>query len=238
MRKLKLFLGITLAAIVSLSLLFSHVFRSDSYALSDKVDRLLLAMAKDMNSPESIKKHKYPFESSNPYDYTKNNQFYDALVALGPEALPVLEDKVIKSENNGLDEYILAIAAEEIAKVNLKEDNEGKFIYSWSNAKAWPAVWDSHLRSLPEKVKEITSSSLSKQKKADKLSRLGTPAIPFILDEIGAGNTEISASLDVLLKGDKKVVNFDSSKIDDIKQWSKDNNNKFEDLRELVNDHQ
>jgi hypothetical protein len=36
--------------------------------------------------------------SSNPYDYIKDNENYKKIITLGPEALPIIQDKVNNSK--------------------------------------------------------------------------------------------------------------------------------------------
>ena len=57
--------------------------------------------------------------SSNPYEYIQNNKNFNDLVNLGTDALPVIAEKIMNSNDDGLKEYILAIAAEKIAKIDL-----------------------------------------------------------------------------------------------------------------------
>ncbi len=77
--------------------------------------------------------------SSNPYDYIKNNPEYNELVALGTDAIPIIEQYI--SETTSFYGYILSIAIEDIAKINLKNFDEYKwstsstFLESWSNIK-------------------------------------------------------------------------------------------------------
>ncbi|HWQ43852.1 MAG TPA: hypothetical protein VN456_17745 [Desulfosporosinus sp.] len=74
-------------------------------------------------------------------EYFRNNANYKSIVSLGSEALPILVDRIDRSKENGLKEYILSIATEEISKVNLKKDRG-----EWSSAKGFTKVWKTHLR--------------------------------------------------------------------------------------------
>lgn len=169
-----------------------------------------------------------PTPDSNPYAFVRNSKDYDNLVGLGSAALPVIERKIVESEDSGLREYLLAIAAEDIAKVDLKGDD-----YRWSKGKEWPREWRKHLKSVPARVKRIVASGESNAVKVEEIIELGTPAIPFVLDEIEQGNTVIIPALDELLKGNKKVT-FKPKEIKEPKQWVKANKAKFEDLRAMV----
>ncbi len=168
--------------------------------------------------------------SSNPYDYVVDNANYRNIVNLDYQALPILRDKIANSATNGLKEYIMAIAAEEIAKVDLKGSN-----FQWVNAKQWVKVWDNHLRSIPNNVQVIVASDSSNQEKVTRLVQLGVPAIPFIMDQVEQGNTVLSPALSELLKGSNRVT---VDKNQDIIAWVKENKGRFSDLRMMVDNAQ
>ncbi|HWQ43851.1 MAG TPA: hypothetical protein VN456_17740 [Desulfosporosinus sp.] len=50
-------------------------------------------------------------------------------------------------------------------------------------------------------MNKIVASNEANDKKVQELVLLGTPAIPFIMDKIEQGNTELFPSLDQLLRG-------------------------------------
>ena len=71
--------------------------------------------------------------SSNPYDYIKDgdsNEDYKYIVSQGEKSLNYMLSKFANSNDNGLEEYIMAIACSEI----LKEDIETK---KWETGKGW-----------------------------------------------------------------------------------------------------
>jgi hypothetical protein len=133
--------------------------------------------------------------SSNPYDYIDNEGFRK-IVAIGPEALVSIREKLSTSGANGLEEYILAIAAEEIAKVDFKSRS-----IDWATGKEWLKRWDIHLRDLPVTVNSIFQSGDSIAAKNAALTALGIPAIPFIKDKIERGNNDYIPAFKALLKG-------------------------------------
>jgi len=79
---------------------------------------------------KSIMDNEKAMFSSNPYDYIEDNKDYDYLIGLGEEALDIMLEKLRVSEENGLREYLLAIACSEL----LGEDIEDK---RWSTGKEW-----------------------------------------------------------------------------------------------------
>jgi hypothetical protein len=71
--------------------------------------------------------------SSNPYDYIKgidSNKDYKYIVSQGEKSLNYMLKKFVSSNNNGLDEYIMAIACSEILKENPASKN-------WSSGREW-----------------------------------------------------------------------------------------------------
>ncbi|MCL1791154.1 MAG: hypothetical protein FWG40_07335 [Peptococcaceae bacterium] len=186
-------------------------------------------MSKIMDSIDmAVKNNSDVATSSNPYSYIKDNPYFDSIVQIGTPALPEIRERINKSTNNGLEEYVLAIAAERIAKIDLKDD-----AFLWSTAKEWVPLWDQHLKDIKNNVEEITSSAIDEKAKTEKLAKLGTPAIPFIMDKIEYGHKELVEVLEILLEGNNGVE-FDLKEIPDIEIWVSENKNLFQDLRELV----
>lgn len=68
--------------------------------------------------------------SSNPYDYTKDSQDYRDIVNLGENALKYMLIKFENSKENGLREYVMAIACSEILKENAENKN-------WATGRGW-----------------------------------------------------------------------------------------------------
>lgn len=66
-----------------------------------------------------------PSFSSSPYTYIKDSKDFENIVALGNPALPILKKMLDESNNNGLIEYIYAIAIEKISKVDIREEQIG-----------------------------------------------------------------------------------------------------------------
>lgn len=109
-----------LSTIIVLSI--NSILASDSYQIDINMD-LMMDKVAEMQST-----HVESALSSNPYDYIKNNDNYNKIVSLGTDALDIIKKKIDESNENGLKEYILAAAANDIAKVDLKKDT-----YNWSN---------------------------------------------------------------------------------------------------------
>jgi len=223
MKKTILFISLSLLLISTIILIRPLSISAAEKAVNVNINAISDTIAKliDEKSPLAY--------SSNPYDYVKNNEPFDNIVAIGADALPVIKKKIVDSSRNGLREYILAIAAERIAMVDLKGDNFG-----WSNAKGWVKKWDEHLRNLPDNFKKIIESNESSEEKNLQVIKMGIPALPFILDEIEKGNTTLIPALQKLVENDK-TNGFDINAIKDYKEWAKANKNNYQGLIDLVN---
>lgn len=75
--------------------------------------------------------------SSNPLDYTKN-EYYDNIVNLGSNAVPVLESMYENGKLTGLNAYLSALLIEDITKCNLQE----KYNLSWATAEEFYTLWE------------------------------------------------------------------------------------------------
>ena len=164
--------------------------------------------------------------SSNPYDYIKNSEEYANIVNLGTDAVPILEKKIDESEGSGLFDYIFSVAIEEITKVNLKEEEST----AWDTGDKFSEKWKAKLKTLPEEVEKIANSELTEEEKITSLKKLGLPAVPFIIDQLEAGKTELFPAVQSLVPDSQTK----SLKMTDIVQWAKENKDKFDDLKEYV----
>jgi len=68
--------------------------------------------------------------SSNTYDYTKDSQAYKDILSSGDDALKYMLIKFDNSKENGLREYVMAIACSEILKENIKNKK-------WETGREW-----------------------------------------------------------------------------------------------------
>lgn len=169
------------------------------------------------------------FFSSNPYDYIEGNESFDNIVKLGIEALEPIRKKIDESDENGLKEYILAIAGERIAKVDLKKDS-----FNWTNGKAWVKEWEKHLLNIPDNVSRIIDSTKTDEVKFEALKKLGMPAVPFIIDEIEKGNNKYIKVVSSILGENKKLDKSQMSELDYKDELIRKKGN-YELLRQLVN---
>ncbi len=167
--------------------------------------------------------------SSNPYDYAVDNPALDRLVSLGTPALPFITKAIKDSSANGLREYLLAIAAEKIARVDLK----GGSTYAWVSGKEWPGAWANHLKGLPAAIDALAAQAACEERTAA-LVALGTPAIPYLMDRVAAGNTSLLPALRGLVQGTVEVPADELRGADIDSAWCASHAGAYDELRGLV----
>jgi hypothetical protein len=185
-----------------------------------EIDNRLAAIESSID--EGIKKDPKLGLSSNPYDYIRNDENFNAIVALKSDALPALQAKLSKSTENALPEYIMAIAIERISKTDLKKSPTDY----WASGKDFTVKWNKHLKSIPTVVDNISKSNKENSDKVKELIELGTPAIPFISDKVEEGKEDLYPALAKLLDSNEEITNK--------KEWVSKNKSKFKDLKDYV----
>ena len=179
----KFFIPMIAVCIICMFVLGTKVYASEEYAINMNMSELM----QEINS--MLKNSDDSMMSSNPYDYIKS-EYFNNIVNRGIVALPVIVDEIETAENNGLREYILAIAAEEITNTNLNQEN----IYNWTNGKEWLEEWNIFLRNIPTRVNYIINDTENTmQVKEVSLKELGIMALPYIQEAIEEGHTEFEA---------------------------------------------
>jgi len=197
-----LYLKLTVTDSVGKQAVDYHVtFNSDAACAKSKAaqgSELLAGIQTGLDELAAKAQSSSPFapallSSSNPYAYT-SLPAYQKIVAQGVSALPDIRAAIKLSDHNGLGEYLLAIAAGEIAGNDLKQNDGG-----WATAKEWERSWGSYLQAMPKTVDEIVHSGRSEQDRVAALVELGAPAIPFILDAVEAGAFELLPAVEQLI---------------------------------------
>jgi hypothetical protein len=160
--------------------------------------------------------------SSNPYDYVAANSEFNKLVAMGEDAILPIE-KALADENaySGLERYILAIALEDIAKVNLKN----YATYQWQDSDSFLTSWLQMKADVADEVPRIMSNTqLSRQEKWAEITKFGTFAVEplqkyttqLTADKAAGSTPEFAAKIINLLTTSNKetVISIATSEID------------------------
>ena len=126
--------------------------------------------------------------SSNPYDYAKDNVYFDRIVDQGVAALPELENMLQSSEANGLSEYLIAIAIEEITRASVN-DILNNVDYGWATAEEFFEEWSVIKNDVEQKINDVIGSPiLDQSEKIETISHYGILAIPVIDSYISNSN--------------------------------------------------
>ncbi|NOU64995.1 hypothetical protein GC096_13240 [Paenibacillus sp. LMG 31461] len=225
MKKILTFLSLFTCSFLLVSFLMNN---KNVSAAEKQINESFAAISEQINKEISLQSN-LSF-SSNPYDYIKNNEDFENIVNLGNDALPYLDKKLSNSKQNGLQEYITAIAMERIAKVDLKENESS----TWENGKGFAAKWNLHLTSIPSSVDAIlTDKQSNSDDKVRKIIKLGTPAIPFIADQIERGDDSLFPALIALTKGDGNNAVADET-ISNKKEWVTAHKSQYKNLKDYV----
>lgn len=171
MNKSKIIVSISAIVIVlSLVITVVAVRSTPTYAFTTNMNKLAEGIQKEMEDHSDLS------YSSNPYDYIDNNQYYENIIKMKLDALPLLVESLENSEESGLMEYIMSIAIEEISGVDM-ESLEGE----WSSGQEFLEKYQVFLRGVEDNVNVImTSEILNEDEKVEALSKIGIYALPYI----------------------------------------------------------
>lgn len=182
---------------------------------------------------ELYKKRDVLLESSNPYEYIEDDRIkpmYENLVSQGIDALPLIINKINNSTQNGLSEYIIAIAGEHIGKTELTEVGED---FKWATAKSWTESVTSHIKMVEEEYYNIINSNKSEESKISDIKSLGVYVVPYILESINENDTKLIEVVNQLSNGNEYVNTYEFSE-NNFNQWKNDNIKKYSDLTSFM----
>lgn len=191
-----------LICMACLGILGMKVYASEEFVINTNLNSLMEEINVMIeNSDEKM-------FSSDPYDYI-DSIYFDNIVNRGIAALPAIVDEIDKAEKNGLREYILAIAAEEISKKYLSGEN----VYKWANGKEWLSEWNIFLRNIPIRVDYIINDTESTiEEKEAALYELGIMSLPYIKDAVDKGKAEFQTVYDAMLGSDLGIQTYGDEK--------------------------
>lgn len=219
-------LGI-LAFLIVVVVLISTVMLNNTVAKASVESQIRSNLADIQRQIEDeIPNHPGLAASSNPYDYIKHIKATDEIIKLGYPALPYIEEAIDQSEGSGLIDYILADTAERIARVHLKQNPQTY----WENGNMFSVQWKKQLRNTPNEVKKIADSDIPDKDKITSLVQMGLPAVPFIIEEVEQGQSELLPAIqEVTGEANSKSADKDSST-----KWIGEMKIKYKDLRKYV----
>ncbi|WP_455684344.1 hypothetical protein [Thomasclavelia sp.] len=127
--------------------------------------------------------------SSNPYDYIEDNKVYEAIIDNGTKMLPILEE-TLKTEtaegNQGLAQYLLAAAIEQISRADLhvvSPESLPNSVYKaegkdWGSSAEFLEQWEDAKKVSSSKVRNIFNSNITVDKKIEELKPFGLLIAP------------------------------------------------------------
>ncbi len=132
--------------------------------------------------------------SSNPWDYV-HDEYYDTIIDIGVEAVPVLTDMIEQEELSAPYDYVAGCAMVDITKCEKASD--------WSSVQGFKGMWKSTIHNMPNDINRILNSeSLTFEEKEVKIDEYGLLAYPY-LEDIISGEME---ELPELTKEEKKKL--------------------------------
>lgn len=168
---------ILIVAAVTIAAVAIVGFALPGKSIAADIDGRLASIMKDLDKSASAS-----MASSNPYDYVVDNANFEAIVALGLDALPILEQGLHATDADGLREYIMCIAIEEIARCDLKQFEE----FAWDRAQVFKEKWNNYLKDMPTRVGQIIDGGQDLRAQADQIAELGAPALPYVVERAEA----------------------------------------------------
>lgn len=120
--------------------------------------------------------------SSNPYDFMVENDYYHTIVSKGVAVLPRLEELLLSSEEDGLVQYVLAAAIEEISGTSVQYILYGKTEKSWSTPEEFAIQWQESCEVAQEKVRNVLDSNKSLNLKLEEIKEYGVLASPVLIE--------------------------------------------------------
>ncbi|CDA85059.1 putative uncharacterized protein [Clostridium sp. CAG:230] len=104
--------------------------------------------------------------SSNPNDYIKDNTAYDKLIQMGVKRVPEMLTYLESSDGSGLENYLTALAVEDIMDCNLKETE-----YAWEDSKDFVTQFSDMVKDR----KKIVKNAMEKAKNVDEVEKVLQP---------------------------------------------------------------
>ena len=154
--------------------------------------------------------------SSNPYDYI-DNEFYDDIIAMGFEAIPILENKIRNHELNGCYTYVAAIAIEEISCI----DSNALGINNWETADEFIVFWNDLIKNHSSNITTILNdSSLDSDEKIKQINAYGILAQPVLKTIANGDKYNGYAPSDEMKTSAKKLIEVSDSDCKKILQYT------------------
>ncbi len=246
-KKKKLFGSIFVCCCIMLlavTVLFSN--NESLYAKTiTEVEKVTMEINKNINEMASSKNPKS--YSSSPYVIVEGDEAYEKLVNLGVVAIKPLYDKIANSSENGLMEYIYAMAIEEIMQQNYSYASslsivmeKPEYDYGWASAKEFEQAFSKFMKKIPSEYNSIMNdTSLTDIEKNAKVRELGLGVVPYIISDIQnnkKSNFDYENMLVTILSERNQIEKVNSLSMStkfDVNSWISANSESYELLKKL-----
>ena len=180
---------------IVLSIVLIFIFKDNltKKSFAREVDEIYTGMDKYIEN--EVKINSSLAMSSNPYDYIKNNPYYDKIVSMGVKVLPELE-RHLQIEGEGLDGYISALAIEEIFDRSVSSIKNN----AWENGKEFESLWLVVKNDIEDDITGIITCGNTTDEIINQLNKYGTLAAPFldnIINNSSKSNNNATAGVEI-----------------------------------------
>lgn len=165
--------GIGIACVAAVCVLLWNTKQPAKTVEAESVSEIIREMSDIVEEKiESNPKVKF---SSNPYDYIEDNEAYDKLVQKGVSAVSEMLSYMETSGEDGLNDYLIAAAVEEILECSLKETD-----YAWEDADSFLNQWEKMLGNREKIVKDAMENGKTESEIIKELQPYGLVAMETI----------------------------------------------------------
>jgi len=179
---------ITVGIVIILLIVLTAIFASNKETYADNVVRENL---KNFDWSTQIEPDDIVFANS-PFAYIRNNENYEEIIKLGVAAIPELEKQLQSSDENGLNEYVIALAISEISGTDVSLITKGES-YAWSNAKQFLAEWKAAKELVEiDIVMLLQNDSMANKELRERIQPYGVLAIPVIRNILTDDNVALT----------------------------------------------
>lgn len=203
-----------------------------------KVNQISMKITNYLDELVAIKDEKMYLSS--PIAIMKDNEGYANLVNLGIDAIKPLYEKLEKSNESGLMEYIYAMAIEDIMSQSFEyrasfdssktpTELENSINY-WSNANEFKIAFSHFMEELPSKYEFIKNNEeFSEDIKEQKIIELGIGVIPYLVEDINSKNDSLKFN-DIL----NNLFLEKNIKVDDSNKWIQSNQETIDMIKNIT----
>ena len=172
-KKIGFFAGVCVAAVaIGGTIIFQTINKDPTTSYAAIIDQNFQAMGNSYDTKTLL--------SSSPYAYI-DNEYYNNIVTLGFEAVPILQNKSENKEFSSLNSYISALAIQEITDCDLYEITGVDF----ETADEFYELWDETMQEIPQNLEAVAKNTeMTANDKKVEFERYGVFGEAFLKETI------------------------------------------------------